>query len=111
MVHDGRLSAVRRGPHWFACRDAFESFRANYEPAPSAGRKLGPREMGPDMPQRVYELLADWGEARVDELSEVVARHPGNVRKYLAILHARGLAEKSGAHMWRPVRHEGVAIS
>jgi len=50
----------------------------------------------------VLELLRDWGEARVDELSEVVQRDPGNVRKYLAILHARGLAEKSSPVTWTP---------
>jgi predicted transcriptional regulator len=48
----------------------------------------------------VYSLLVNWGETRVDELSEVVARDPGNVRKYLAILRARGLAQKSGPITW-----------
>jgi len=51
----------------------------------------------------VYELLVDWGEARVDELSEVVGRHPGNVRKYLEVLKARGLVSRSVAAVWSPV--------
>jgi hypothetical protein len=62
------------------------------------------------MPQVVYDLLWDWGEASVDELSEVVARDPGNVRKYLAILRARGLAKKTDVHTWRPVAVKAGAV-
>ena len=64
----------------------------------------------------VRDLLADWGEARVDELSEVVGRDPGNVRKYLAILQRRGLAQKTSNCTWeattpreydQPMKHTG----
>lgn len=102
MVHDGRLSATRFGPSWYVCDDELESFRATYQPAPSAGRKLGRRKGAPDMAESVLELLSDWGEARVDELSEVVQRDPGNVRKYLAILKERGLATKTSECTWVP---------
>ena len=56
------------------------------------------------MVETVHKLLCDWGEARVDELSEVVRRDPGNVRKYLAILHERGLARKTTNVTWEPTR-------
>ena len=102
MVHDGRLDATRFGPRWYVCDDVFESFRSTYTPAPSAGRKLGRRSGGPDMTDSVLKLLRDWGEARVDEISEVVQRDPGNVRKYLAILTQRGLAMKTSSCTWAP---------
>ncbi len=102
MVHDGRLDATRFGPRWYVCDDVLESFRSSYTPAPSAGRKLGRRNGGPDMTESVLELLSDWGEARVDEISEVVERDPGNVRKYLAILTQRGLATKTSSCTWAP---------
>lgn len=38
----------------------------------------------------------------MDELSEVVGRDPGNVRKYLAILQQRGLARKTSNCTWEP---------
>lgn len=102
MVRDGRLSATRFGPCWYVCNDALVSFRGTYRPAPSAGRKLGRRTGGPDMVESVLELLRDWGEARVDEISEVLQRDPGNVRKYLAILRQRGLASKTSNSTWVP---------
>jgi hypothetical protein len=54
------------------------------------------------MADSVLDLLSDWGEARVDEISEVVQRDPGNVRKYLAILKERGLAAKTSSCTWAP---------
>jgi excisionase family DNA binding protein len=102
MVHDGRLNATRFGPRWYVCDDELQSFHASYTPAPSAGRKLGRRNGEPDMAESVLELLSDWGEARVDEISEVVQRDPGNVRKYLAILRQRGLATKTSSCTWAP---------
>ncbi len=100
MVHDGRLPARRDGHRWVVSVHEAEVFRENYQPAPSAGRKLGPRGGQPHMVEVVLELLHEWGEARVDELSEVVGRDAGNVRKYLAILRARGLAVKTSAVTW-----------
>lgn len=109
MVRDGRLSATRFGPRWYVCEETLESFRATYTPAPSAGRKLGRRSGEPDITESVLELLSDWGGARVDEISEVVQRDPGNVRKYLAILRERGLAAKTSNSTWVPTnRTEGV---
>lgn len=100
MVHDGRLPAIRCGARWYVCDEVLTPFQADYRPAPSAGRKLGPRAGQPEMINVVRDLLADWGEARVDELSEVVGRDPGNVRKYLAILQQRGLAQKTSTCTW-----------
>lgn len=100
MVHDGRLPARRDGHRWVVSAQDVKLFQENYQPAPSAGRKLAPRGGQPHMVDVVLELLREWGEARVDELSEVLCRDPGNVRKYLAILHARGLAEKTSAVTW-----------
>lgn len=100
MVRDERLAAVRWGARWYVCGEVLEAFQEDYRPAPSAGRKLGPRAGQPEMVTVVHALLEDWGEARVDELSEVVRRDPGNVRKYLAILNARGLAYKTSPCTW-----------
>lgn len=108
MVRDGRLGAIRLGPYWYVCQPVFDEFRSSYEPPPSAGRRLGPRGGEPAMADVVYELLVDWGEARVDELSEVLGRHPGNIRKYLALLQTRGLVARAGDAVWSPV-HDGQA--
>ncbi len=105
MVRDGRLDATRHGPRWYVCFDVLDRFRATYQPAPSAGRKLGRRGGGPDIVETVHALLCDWGEARVDEISEVVQRDPGNVRKYLAILRQRGLARKANTVTWVPTKN------
>lgn len=102
MVRDGRLSGERWGAPWYVCREVLDAFRQGYRPAPSAGKKLGPRAGEPTMIEVVRSLLEDWGEARVDELSEVVKRDPGNVRKYLAILNERGLAAKTSSCTWAP---------
>lgn len=110
MVQDGRLDAVRLGARWYVCQQVLAAFRASYRPAPSAGRKLG-RRGRPDMVHVVQALLEDWGEARVDELSEVVRRDPGNVRKYLAILNARGLAEKTSSCTWVPTPSRTLHVS
>lgn len=104
MVRDGRLEGVRCGPRWYVCRDVLDAYRTDYQPAPSAGRKLGPRAGEHDMVAVVQALLEDWGEARVDELSEVIGRDPGNVRKYLAILKQRGAATKTTSCTWAPLR-------
>ncbi len=111
MVHDGRLDAVRLGPRWYVCESVFERFRSGYRPPPSAGRKLGPRGGEPQMVEVVYALLVDWGEARVDELSEVLGRHPGNVRKYLAVLRARGLARRVEGPVWAAESRLGATSS
>lgn len=100
MVHDGRLPARRDGHRWVVSVQDVEFFRESYQPAPSAGRKLGPRGGQPHMVDVVLELLREWGEARVDELSEVLGRDTGNVRKYLAILRVRGLAVKTSPVTW-----------
>lgn len=107
MVHDGRLLATRCGARWYVCGEVLKDFRLHYRPAPSAGRKLGPRAGQPQMVHVVHDLLADWGEARVDELSEVIGRDPGNVRKYLAILQQRGLARKTSSCTWAPAIEPG----
>jgi hypothetical protein len=105
MVRDGRLGAQRSGPRWYVCERDLAAFLNDYKPGPAAGRKLGPRGGEPELPTVVHALLQQWGEARVDELSEVLDRHPGNVRKYLAILRARGLAHKINSHTWVPTGH------
>jgi len=102
MVHDGRLPASRDGARWIVEEADLEKFRAAYSRPTSAGRRLGPRGGEPHMADVVLELLRDWGEARVDELSTVVGRDPGNVRKYLAVLRARGLAKKASSVTWAP---------
>lgn len=111
MVRDERLAGVRWGARWYVCTDVLEAFRQDYRPAPSAGRKLGPRAGEPNMIDVVQSLLEDWGEARVDELSEVVRRDPGNVRKYLAILKERGIATKTSSCTWALAARTGSAPS
>jgi len=59
---------------------------------------------GPRLPRprtdEVMELLRDWGSASAEELARVLAIHPGNVRKYLAILSAEGRAQRRSDGQW-----------
>jgi hypothetical protein len=62
------------------------------------------RGHGPRLPQprtdEVVALLSEWGCATAEELGIVMSLHVGNVRKYLAILAAQGLAERRDDGQW-----------
>ena len=46
------------------------------------------------------QLLSDWGSASAEELAQVMQLHPGNARKYLAILAAEGRAQRQSDGQW-----------
>jgi excisionase family DNA binding protein len=91
MVHDGRVRAIRVGPAWFIDRSDLEALKASYRrpknsprPRPSAGAASA-------WEGAILKLLSDWPEATADELGKVLQLHPGNVRKYLALMKVEGL--------------------
>ena len=48
----------------------------------------------------IEHALGQYGPATPAELAELVSLHPGNVRKHLAILAARGAAERLPDGQW-----------
>jgi excisionase family DNA binding protein len=100
MVVEHRLEGMQCGARWVARRTDVERFKAEWQPPPNAGRRLGRRTGSADGPEQVRNLLADWGEATVEELAEVIGRHPGNVRKYLKQLEVRGVAQRLADGYW-----------
>jgi len=50
--------------------------------------------------EEVVQLLSDWGSASAEELAKVMQLHPGNARKYLAILAAEGRAQRQSDGQW-----------
>jgi len=102
-VTSHRLDAMQCGPRWLVRRSDLESFRQRHQLASSAGREYGPRNGDTAGPALVLELLDEWGEARVDELAEVLQRHPGNVRKYLRLLESRKHVARGEDGHWRRI--------
>lgn len=101
MIRDGRLAGMQCGPRWHVRREDLEAFKQTYDPAPTAGRRFGPRN-GDYGPAVVLELLHEWGSATTDELAEILERHPGNIRKYLKLLEHRGHATRDDRGTWSP---------
>lgn len=100
MVKEGRLPAERDGAHWLIRRDDLELFAAAYvrpRNAPPQRKHGGLLETT----QEVLDWLADFGEATVAELDQVVDLHEGNIRKHLRILEAKDLAVRGPDGMWR----------
>jgi hypothetical protein len=57
------------------------------------------------------ELLAEYGSLSATELAHLAGIHPGNARKYLAILAKQGRAERLSDGQWIPIafEHNGAA--
>lgn len=104
MVRQERLEGRQQGSRWLVPRTALTRFKADWVPAPNAGRRLTRRADGP---KEVLSLLQDWRDGRVEELAEAMGRHPGNVRKYLRILEVRGLAQRQPEGDWVPTQSTG----
>lgn len=100
MIRSGRLPGMQCGARWYVRREDLDEFKRTYIPAPTAGRRFGPRSGDANGTDLVLALLREWGSATSEELAEVLNRHPGNVRKYLSLLKARGLADRDGSGGW-----------
>ena len=100
MVTEHRLQGMQCGARWVASRADVERFKAEWHPPHNAGRRLQRRTGTADGPDQVRKLLEDWGDATVEELAEVIGRHPGNVRKYLKQLEVRGVAHRLPQGQW-----------
>ena len=50
--------------------------------------------------ERAAGLLAEYGSLSPQEMTPLLDRHPGNTRKYLAILRAEGRAERLPDGQW-----------
>jgi excisionase family DNA binding protein len=99
MVVDGRLNGERIGPHWFVKESVLNRFASSYE-RPKNAPKRGATEAGVMWQHTILEKLAEWHDAGVQELSEVIDLHPGNIRKYLCLLEVRDLAQRDEGGMW-----------
>ena len=90
----GRLPGTKDG-------EGFWRVRASDVLAWAARRQRG---RGNPLPtprtEEVVQLLSDWGSASAEELAKVMQLHPGNARKYLAILGAEGRAQRQSDGQW-----------
>lgn len=100
MVLTGRLPAERVGPHWVIDENEFNRFRSTYERPKHYTRPKGASQASDHWVAHLLQLLAEWDSATVAELSEVVDLVPGNIRKYLCIAEARGLAVRNEYGDW-----------
>lgn len=57
--------------------------------------------------ERAATALADYGSVSADELAALLGLHPGNARKYLAILAKQGRARRLDDGQWVLVDVEG----
>lgn len=103
MVRDGRVRAERVGAHWFLSVEEFERLKATYVRPKNSPRRREGLAAAERWGREILRLLDEWGEGTSAELSKVLALHPGNVRKYLALLEADDLAERDDEGVWRPV--------
>jgi excisionase family DNA binding protein len=102
MIHQGRIAAVRLGPHWYIRRSDLEAFAASYRRPPNTPYRPRRRDELAPATCKLQELLTDWGDATVAELAIAVDLHEGNIRKHLRLLEARGLAGRDEGGTWRP---------
>jgi hypothetical protein len=58
---------------------------------------------------RAAELLEEFGSMSPQELTPLLGRHPGNARKYLAILKAEGRAERLPDGQWVLIKRQAGA--
>jgi excisionase family DNA binding protein len=113
MVRQRRIPARREGAHWLIRRDDLLAFKQNYRRPRNAPRRHIRRDSLPETAADVAVRLADWGDATVPELAEVLNVHHGNIRKNLSILQTRALAEPTPSGSWRltPAGYRRVALA
>lgn len=87
------IAPIQLGGLLFVRRDDLP--KLGPQPRVPPPRRPRPQRGLPPMALATLRLLADWEEATAEELAVGLERHPGNVRKYLAILRHQGLAATS----------------
>ncbi len=91
---NGRLRGEWTGRRWMVDEEDLRRWN-------DAMRRNKPRAtVTPSRPAEVLALVAEWGEATAEEIAQVMNRHVGNARKWLALLAADGLIERQDDGQW-----------
>jgi hypothetical protein len=99
-LNRGELPGTRLLDGWRVSRADLFTWHTGTRPSPR--RSSRPWEHAAD-------LLAEFGSLSVDELGLLLGRHPGNARKYLAILKAEGRAERLPDRQWVLIKSQAGA--
>jgi hypothetical protein len=69
------------------------------------GARRSPRALSRPW-ERAAELLEEYGSLSLQELTLLLGRHPGNARKYVALLKAEGRAERLLDGQWVLIKRQ-----
>jgi hypothetical protein len=101
-IHIGTLTGTRKMDGWRVKREdvlawhARTRLRSRYSSRPW---------------DRAAELLVEYGSLSIQEMAPLLGRHPGNARKYLAILKAEGRAERLSDGQWVLVEKQAAGAA
>lgn len=101
-VRLGLVEGLWNHSHWLVRASAVIAW-ADAHKANPAPRTAKPRT------EDVAELLSDYGSASAEEVAAVLEVHPGNARKYLALLAVQGRAQRRKDGQWVLVGAEPLA--
>jgi len=92
-VRSGLLKAVWDHNRWLVSAAAVMTWASTHKANP------WPRTAKPRTDE-VVELLSDYGSASAEEVAGILGVHPGNARKYLALLARAGRAQRLEDGQW-----------
>jgi hypothetical protein len=97
-IHQGSLPAERGRDFWYV--------RASDVLAWAARTRRGRgKSLAKPRTDEVVELLEEYGAVSSDDVAALLQVHPGNARKYLAMLGLQGRARRQDDGQWVLVSH------
>jgi hypothetical protein len=99
-LNRGVLPGIRLLDGWRITRADLFTWHTGTRPSPRPSSRRW---------EHAANLLAEFGSLSVDELGLLLDRHPGNARKYLAILKAEGRAERLPDGQWVLIKSQAGA--
>jgi hypothetical protein len=104
-VSAGHLPGTWVHDHWLVSASAVLAWAARTPPGRGGPQLPVPRT------EDVVRVLGEYGSASADEVATLLRLHPGNARKYLAMLGLQGRAYRREDGQWLLVgdsSHEGA---
>jgi hypothetical protein len=98
-IYQGVLPAVRQFDGWRMSRKDVLAWHQQ-------ARVINKPRQAAQPWEKAAELLEEYGSLSSEEMARLIGRHPGNVRKYLAILKAEGRAERLSDGQWVLVKRQ-----
>jgi hypothetical protein len=103
-VLQGRLTGVWERDHWLVREDEVRAWAARRRPGRGSPAPV-PRS------EDVVGVLAEYGSATTEEVGRLLGIHPGNARKYLAMLGLEGRARRRTDSQWELTEKEPLKSS